>query len=150
MLVKGVQGDRPAAPLPIKAGMNRYVWDLKVERLTPVNNVIRYVSAEAYRVAPGGYTARLSQNGNSVTQTFAVIPDPRRAAIPDAAWAHQQQLLANIWRDVNEVHRSANQMRSFAAQIEQLISLTKNHPNAEEIAQRGTSAYQGIEGMGKP
>jgi photosystem II stability/assembly factor-like uncharacterized protein len=144
VLVKGVQGDRPAAPLSAKPGMNSYVWNLKVERLTPVSNVIRYVSAEGYRVAPGTYTARLTQDGNSVTQTFEVIPDPRRDPIPVEDWDHQQQLLADIWRDVNDVHRSANQARSLSAQIGKLIDLTGNHPDASAIRERGTAIMSSL------
>jgi len=136
-LVKGVQGDRPPPPLPVNAGMNRYVWDLKVERLTPVDNVIRYVSAEAYRVAPGTYTARLTQNGQSIIQEFEVVPDPRRAPIPDEAWAHQQQLLANIWREVNDVHQSANMTRSIIARTEAVIDSNKDNPKAAQIRERG-------------
>jgi len=139
VLVKGVQADQPPPPLPAKKGMNSYVWDLKVERLTPVSNVIRYVNARAYHVAPGTYTARLTQGGKSVTQSFDVIPDPRRAPVSADAWAHQQALLANIWRDVNDVHKSANQMRSLIAQTEEQIELTSNHPQAKEIAEKGNA-----------
>lgn len=137
VLVKGVQGDRPPPPLPTEPGMNTYVWDLKVERLTPVDNVIRYVNAEAYHVAPGIYTARLTHNGESVTQDFEVVPDPRRAPISAAAWAQQQQLLASIWSDVNDVHKSANQTRALIARINQLIDQTRDQVAGEEIAQRG-------------
>ena len=136
ILAKGVRGDRPAPPLPVDAGLNSYVWDLKVERLTPVSNAIRYVSAEAYRVAPGIYTARLSQNGKSVTQKFDVLADPRRAPISAKAWAHQQQLLANVWRDVNEVHKAANSPRLLTSQIEQLIEQNKDHLGIEAITKR--------------
>lgn len=139
VLVKGVQGDRPSLPLPANTGMNSYVWDLKVDRLTPVSNVIRYVSAEAYRVAPGTYTARITQKGKSVTQTFAVVPDPRRAPISTDAWANQQQLLANIWRDVNDIHRSANQTRSIIAQTKQMMDLTRDHPKSKIISDRGVA-----------
>ncbi len=144
-LVKGVQGDRPPPPLPVKAGLNSYVWDLKVERLTPVSNVIRYVSAEAYRVAPGTYTARLTLNGESVTQTFDVVPDPRRAPIPAEAWQHQQQLLAKIWRDVNEVHTTANETRSIAAQVKELIEANKGHLGIEAIARQGAALTAALE-----
>ncbi len=139
VLVKGVQGDRPPPPLPTKSGMNSYVWDLKVERLTPVANVIRYVSAEAYHVAPGTYTARLSRQGKSVTQTFEVIPDPRRAPVSADAWAQQQELLANIWRDVNDVHQSANRSRSLSAQIKQVIDQAADKPKSKEITEQGTA-----------
>lgn len=144
-LVKGVRGDLPASPLPTKTGMNTYVWDLKVERLTPISNVIRYVSAEAYRVAPGTYTARLSHNGKSVTQTFDVVPDPRREPISADAWAHQQQLLANIWRDVNEVHQSANRSRSMITQIQELVKLTQNHSQSNKIAERAAALISKLE-----
>jgi photosystem II stability/assembly factor-like uncharacterized protein len=145
VLVKGVQGDRPPPPLPAKAGMNSYVWDLKVERLTPVDNVIRYVSAEAYRVAPGTYTARLTHNGESVTQTFEVLPNPLRAPIAAEDWERQQALLANIWRDVNEVHRLANQSRSIAAQVREVIMLSGGHARAADISARGNALMARLE-----
>jgi len=144
-LVKGVQGDKPSPPLPIKPGMNSYVWDLKVERLTPVDNVIRYVSAEAYHVAPGTYTARLTQDGKSVTQTFDVIPDPRRATISAASWAQQQQLLSKIWSDVNAVHSTANQARAIIAQVNELISQSKDNPMAHEISTQGAALVAELE-----
>lgn len=144
-LVKGVQGDKPPPALPAQPGMNSYTWDLKVERLTPVDNVIRYVNAEAYRVAPGTYTARLTQNGNSVTQTFDVVPDPRRAPISAPAWEHQQQLLASIWSEVNDVHRSANQARSLIVQVNELIEQSGDKPGAQEIAQQGGALVAALE-----
>jgi hypothetical protein len=66
-----------------------------------------------------------------------VIPDPRRAPIPAEEWAHQQQLLAKIWREVNDVHQSANKTRSIIAQTEQRIEATEDNPKSSKIREQG-------------
>jgi hypothetical protein len=62
-----------------------------------------------------------------------VLPDPRRAPISAEAWAHQQTLLANVWRDVNEVHKAANATRLLSTQIEQVVERNKDHLGIEAI-----------------
>ncbi len=76
--VKGVIAEPPAPPLQTERGMNRYVWNLRHDRYEPVSDTIRYVSMRPYRVAPGTYLARLSFNCQSITESFRVVPDPRR------------------------------------------------------------------------
>ncbi|MDE2447820.1 MAG: glycosyl hydrolase [Gammaproteobacteria bacterium] len=120
-LVKGVIKLPPAPPVPTKAGMNTYVWDLRVAPYTPVSDTIRYVSQIPYRVAPGIYTVRLTYGGQSLTQSLEVANDPRREPVTAAQWAQQQQLLARLGMMVDDIHRSANDMRAVAQQAQALM-----------------------------
>ena len=143
--VKGVVGEPPAPPLPVKPGLNRYVWNLRYERYEPVSDTIRYVSTRPPRVAPGIYQARLSFEGRSVSRPFRVIPDPRRESHPAAAWDEQQELLRDMRQLVNEIHRSTMIMRSVARQVERRMELSASHRQAGEIRARGEALVDEIE-----
>ena len=143
--VKGVIGEPPAEPLDTYQGMNRYVWNLRNERYTEVSDTIRYVSTRPYRVAPGTYQARLTLNGDSITKSFDVIPDPRRDPIATRAWEQQQRLLAELGAMVNEVHSATNHMRSVVEEVRNVVDMTATRPEAAEIRARGTALIEKLD-----
>ncbi len=76
---------RPWQPLSGKAGLHRFVWDVRYAR--PAVASFSYpIAAVPYNtpklpagvwVLPGTYTARLTVDGTSQSQTFTVSMDPR-------------------------------------------------------------------------
>src|SRR5262249_43179052 len=87
---------RPLVPLSKDAGMHRYTWDLHYQPLEPRDESaggrprlggpeLPIAAVPRNTVAapttpwanPGTYTARLTANGRSFTQSFDVKPDPR-------------------------------------------------------------------------
>jgi photosystem II stability/assembly factor-like uncharacterized protein len=136
-LVKGVEKLPPAPPVPAKAGMNAYVWDLRVAAYTPVADTIRYVSQVPYRVAPGAYTVRLTYNGLSLTQNLEVLDDPRHRPVTPAQWAPQQQLLAHLRAMVDGIHRSANDLRAVAQRAQALMHQAEGTRHADAIERSG-------------
>ncbi len=115
--VKGVDGEPPAAPLPVEPGQNRYVWNLRVEPMTAVADTIRYVSNRPYRVAPGEYTLRLSLADQVETATLQVVDHPLKPR-DEAAWREQQALVRTLYQLVNEVHQSTNELRRVSQQVQ--------------------------------
>ncbi len=143
--VKGVIGEPPSPALDTNKGMNRYIWNLRTERYTEVSDTIRYVSTRPYRVAPGTYQARLTLNGESITKSFEVIPDPRRDEISAQAWNHQQELLSELGAMVNEVHSATNHMRSVAADVSNIIVDTSStRDEMDELRTLGQSLIEKI------
>jgi photosystem II stability/assembly factor-like uncharacterized protein len=138
-LVKGVIKLPPAPAVAVKPGMNAYVWDLRVAPYTPVADTIRYVSQIPYRVAPGIYTVRLTYGGRSLTQSLEVASDPRHEPITAAQWAEQQQLLAQLHALVDDIHRSANDMRAIALQAQTLMGRAagSGHAGSDGISRSG-------------
>src|SRR6185295_14191316 len=76
--------------LPAKAGIQRFVWDLKYApppafaRGFPISAIYRdtplYPLGPA--VLPGNYTVKLTANGQSQTQPLVVKMDPRVKTLP--------------------------------------------------------------------
>ena len=142
--VKGVIAEPPAAPLETSPGTHRYVWNLRHEPYQSVSDTIRYVSMRPYRVAPGEYQARLSFAGQSSTESFRVVPDPRRAVIPAADWEHQQQLLGEMAELVNDVHSSTMRMRAVAAQVISVMEMSESYSQSASIVARGQALIDKI------
>ncbi len=143
-LVKGVITEPPAPPLETRRGMNRYVWNLRHTPYQSVSDTIRYVSMRPYRVAPGTYQARLSFNGQSVTESFRVVPDPRREPLSATAWAHQQQLLSEMAALVNDIHSSTTRMRAVSAQTQQVLAMTESNQQSAMIKEQGQALIDKI------
>jgi hypothetical protein len=142
--VKGVIKLPPAPPVPAKPGMNAYLWDLRVAPYTPVADTIRYVSQIPYRVAPGIYTVRLTYGGRSLTQSLEVANDPRHESVTAAQWAEQQQLLMHLGAMVDDIHRSANDMRAIAQQAQAMMRRAAANGHADGVERAGHALIAAI------
>ncbi|MDZ7359508.1 MAG: glycosyl hydrolase [candidate division KSB1 bacterium] len=129
-------GSAAPQPLPVKAGMNRFVWDLRGENVTRVPELFVYGSLQGYKIAPGTYKARLTVGDKSMTQSFEVVQDPRIPVAP-AAFQEQQSMLAAIRGHINEIHETVQRLRDVRKQIKDLTVRTKDQPNAQAIADSG-------------
>jgi photosystem II stability/assembly factor-like uncharacterized protein len=115
--VKGAERSPPPEPLPVKVGLNRYVWDLRLANFTPTEDTIRYVSQRPPRIGPGVYRARLTVDGKVSEQDLRVLPHPGTTAT-DADWTEQQHLLRTLYDLVNDNHAVTNQVRALQAKLE--------------------------------
>ena len=67
--------------VPTQAGMNEFVWNLRLPPAKPVpHSVVWFGSMAGPRVPPGTYTATLSVGGKTYTRHFTVKKDPRDSA----------------------------------------------------------------------
>jgi photosystem II stability/assembly factor-like uncharacterized protein len=141
--IKTPAGSYVPKQLPKKAGMNRFVWDLRHEDYARVPGVFVLGALEGRRVVPGTYQVRLSVDGQTVTQPVEVVPDPRMQAPPEH-YRVQEALLIAIGDAVNEVHSSVRQMRAVREQIRELVERTKDHPQAELVRTAGMALVDKI------
>ncbi len=129
-------GGQAASTLPVKAGTNRFVWDLRREEVTRVPKLFTFGSLQGYRVGPGTYQARLTVGDEVQTQSFDIVADPRKNLAP-GDFQEQQTLLASIYDTVDEIHASVKTMRQVREQIGTLVGHTKGYPQADTIAASG-------------
>jgi hypothetical protein len=117
------------AKLPVQAGANRFVWDLreepptaleedKPEQLTQQAKTKARTELEALapRALPGEYEARLAVGATTVTQRFAVLPDTRLPVTAEELRA-QLDLKRGIRDQLDTVHRAINQTRRLRKQV---------------------------------
>jgi len=72
--------DVQGARLPSHAGLNRFIWNLRVAGVPPVKprgNLAPWNRPHGPLVLPGTYQVRLTVDGQQHMQRFEVVPDPR-------------------------------------------------------------------------
>ncbi len=101
--------------IPAKPGMNRLVWDLRMD--DPVQIPGAFYSDQAPRgpvVAPGTYQVRLAADGQVKTATLVIDIDPREAG-HEAAVAEKTAMAVATLADIDQLHRAVNQIRKMQA-----------------------------------
>ncbi|HEX7964638.1 MAG TPA: hypothetical protein VF651_02870 [Gammaproteobacteria bacterium] len=107
-------------PLPAKAGMHRFVWDLR--HLAP--EALGGADANGVWVLPGSYTVKLTVDGKSRTRTLQVVNDPRVKAKP-ADLARQQALAFKVQA---ERAKLAGVTAEVSGMLKQLAALAPKAP----------------------
>ena len=103
--------------IPTKAGINRFVWDLRYEGATRIaNSPLWGGSTEGPLALPGKYQVRLTVNGTTQTKAFEIVPDPR-VQVSQEDLKKQFDLMQAILGKVTQVHEAIQQMRDVRSQI---------------------------------
>src|SRR5690606_12866861 len=82
-VVKSFTSEEEDSTVGTHEGANRFIWDMRYEGPTEVKNggkdrrAAMMAGALAPRAAPGTYQVQLTVNGNTKTQSFNVLKDPR-------------------------------------------------------------------------
>jgi photosystem II stability/assembly factor-like uncharacterized protein len=113
------EGDK----LPVAAGMNRFVWNLREADTEDFDGLILWGgSTNGARVPPGSYRARLStagpdgKAGATAEVPFEVLPDPRAKATA-ADLAAQYAFLREANAKLSQVHKEIRKIREARAQL---------------------------------
>ncbi|MGH9540560.1 MAG: WD40/YVTN/BNR-like repeat-containing protein [Terriglobales bacterium] len=110
---------RPAAALQAKAGLNRFVWDLRYPAPHLIPGEAHWGSPSGVRAAPGDYQVRLIVGAQAFTQPIVLKADPRLSTT-QADYEKQFDLAQRINRAVGEAHDAVNQMRGLQKQLAEL------------------------------
>jgi photosystem II stability/assembly factor-like uncharacterized protein len=139
------EADEGQAPwAPAEAGMNRFVWDFSYEKPPKLLKRKRVRAREeeleanvAPKALPGSYQVRLTVGGDSFSQSFRVLVDPRLGVSPQDL-KEQFDLKKAIHDRVTEVHQALNQIQRVREQVEHWEERLAKHDDAERIKHSGT------------
>src|SRR5262249_18889855 len=131
---------RPPQVLVAKAGMQRFVWDLKYAPPPafghgfPISAIYRDTPLYPLgpSVMPGSYTVKLTVNGKTLTQRLTVKMDPRVTA-PVADLMTQFTVSLDAYKGMQQTFDSVEQVRKLRAQIKTAIERVDRGPLAEAL-----------------
>jgi hypothetical protein len=147
--------DAPHAKRPAgKAGLNRFVWDLKHQGPTKIDQSLvtrKYkpfasesddVSGPA--VLPGAYRVTLEVGGESQTAGFEVVTDPR-VKVSRKDLEEQFALLDRLYAKAGALNQGVNRMRQIKRQI---ADVQKRAGNGNKgLAEQGTALVGKLEAI---
>jgi photosystem II stability/assembly factor-like uncharacterized protein len=125
------QGARQSS-LKVKAGINRFVWDLRYDAVVQVRGAPALFRMTGRIAKPGTYTVRLSAADKVVSVPLEIRPDPRWR-IPAEEFTREDEMLAEIEREVIELNHDVTIIRSVREQIDNVMQ----RPRTESIAGPG-------------
>jgi photosystem II stability/assembly factor-like uncharacterized protein len=107
-------------PLEPKAGVNRFVWDMRILKPTLAPKAVFNEGTKAPpKVAPGAYKVRLTAGGQVYTQTAEVRPHPGGFATAQDLKA-QYDLLKSIRDRLSETHDAVVRIRDLRQQAKDI------------------------------
>src|SRR2546421_6007732 len=132
---EGFFGAAPAR-VTTELGLNRFVWDMRYPDATRFPGMVLWAGqTTGPRVVPGTYQGKLTVDGQTMTETFEVKPDPRLTTTA-ADYASQLDLSLQIRDKLTETHNAIIQIRDVKKQIDDLV---KRVGGAGTIADSGKS-----------
>ena len=130
-------GGAAPARVTTDVGLNRFVWDLRYLDAVRFPGVILWAGeTRGPRVVPGSYQVKLTVDGQTMAETFAVRPDPRLATTA-ADYAKQLDLALKIRDQLTETHNAIIQIRDVKRQVDDLVK--RVGVQSKPIADAGTA-----------
>jgi hypothetical protein len=135
---------KPKAPtdsLKLRAGMNRFVWNLRYSDASRFQGMIFWAGGTAGPVGmPGTYKVRLTLGDWSQTREFAVRGDPRLKTTP-VEYQQQFDLLMKIRDRVSAANDAVRRIREVRDQIDGAATRARGLPGdaGKRIAQQADS-----------
>ena len=110
--------DPGAKQPPAKAGLNRFVWNLRYPGATPVAapDLEPWARDDGPRIVPGRYQVRLTVGDVSQTQPFEVVLDPRVTTSAEDL-AEQRDFLLEVRDRLSATNELLNQVDSVRDQL---------------------------------
>ena len=108
---------QPGPWIPVRAGLNRFVWDLREEGATRIKgNKTGGEAAKGLFALPGDYTVRLTVGEETFSQPLRVDKDPR-AGVSDEALREQYDALVAVRAQLNSLYENVVNLRRVQAQV---------------------------------
>ncbi len=129
---------QPAPRVPAAPGLNRFVWNMRYPDATTFAGLIMWAGSVAGPLAaPGQYQVRLTVDGKSQTQSFAIHKDPRLDTTADD-YAKQLSLALQIRDKLSATNDAVIRIRAVRAQLDQFAK-RGDKPGDKRVAEAAAS-----------
>jgi photosystem II stability/assembly factor-like uncharacterized protein len=117
-----------------RAGVNRFVWDLRYPATREVKDVINDEgSTLGPFVAPGRYTVRLTAKGQTFTRPLVVRGDPRLSTT-QAEYDAQVALGLAVQAKTNEISDAVKRILDLEHALDERVAAAKGQPYEKRVS----------------
>lgn len=129
----GRRGPAGDGRLNLKAGLNRFYWNLRYEDAEDFPGMIIWGGLTGPRAAPGAYKAKLKVGGDEQMVDFEVKPDPRSSATT-SDYESQLRFLLEARDKLTETHRTIKTIRDVREQLTAITKRVAGRADEKQIA----------------
>ncbi len=131
-------------PLPKKAGMNQFVWNLRLPGVDMVDGAITWGFTGGAKVVPGRYQIRLTADGQTMTQPLVVEKDPRLDDVSQEDLEEQFALATDIASTLGDVHEAIRRIRSTRSQVLAVATFAEEMGRSTDLIPRADSVAEAL------
>ena len=122
--------------LEAKKGGNTYVWDTRgkgAERLDGM--ILWWANLNGPKAVPGTYKVTLNVNGETQTENFTILPDPR-AEVTAADMQKQYDFITEVNETVDRAHQSIKKIRTINGKLDDFIKKYKDDEATKALVEK--------------
>jgi len=124
--------------LKAKTGGNTHVWDTRGKGAQDFKGMILWwASLNGPKAVPGSYQVHLTVNGDTQTQTFNILPDPRAEATV-ADMQKQYDFISDINSTVDKAHGSIKKIRKITEQLDAFMAQYKGNEATKDLVEKAS------------
>jgi hypothetical protein len=123
--------------LKAKAGFNRFVWDMRYpasDKLSDDGGALRPEVTVGPLSPPGNYRVEISTDGQSSSESFEILKDPRILATQDDLEA-QFELLIKIRDKISDIHNAVDRLRNIRIQVNEWEQRADGHQDQKTLSE---------------
>lgn len=155
-------GGPPAEPtVPAKAGLNRFVWDMRYPTMPGIPTAYIEGSFRGHKAVPGTYTLELQVGDERRTQECTIQPHPHYG-LSSADYADYHAFMQQAEATLQEMHDMVNDLIALQNQLTTVLGKLKTSGHSDlhaeghdllkrmqawdaEMVQRKSKAYDDVE-----
>ena len=138
----GTDTDDKTPTIPAIAGLNRFVWDMRVNEATKLDaKGGDQPATTGPRVVPGEYRLRLTAGGETHEQSLRIVADPRHATTVEEFRA-QHDLLLQARDKLTETNDAINRVRRVREQVDGWVARAAGSKNEKKLSDAAKALKQ--------
>jgi photosystem II stability/assembly factor-like uncharacterized protein len=130
-ILRGSDVVRTFEKVTVRAGANRFVWDMRYPGAVVLPGAVFQGSAQGPLAPPGTYRVELQLAGRTLSQSFEIRRDPR-IAYTDADLVAQWEFLMRARDELTETMSLVQKIREMRVQAEQIVQRAGGTRQAQE------------------
>ena len=122
--------------LEVKEGSNKFVWDMTYDGAEKIDGMILWwASLSGPRAIPGVYSVSLNVNGESTSQSFTIIADPRaESTLTDMKT--QFAFVKEVNETMDKAHKSIKKIRKINDKLSAFVEQYKDDDNVKKLVDK--------------
>ncbi len=130
--------------LKVKKGGNTFVWDTRGKGAKKLEGMILWwASLDGAKAVPGDYKVHLNVNGDSSSETFKIIPDPR-AEVSVADMQKQFDFITDINTTIEKAHQSIEKIKKITKQLDAFTEQYKDNEQTKELVEKAKKMKESL------